>query len=125
MRVMSVTLDTRHFEILPLKYFVPLNMPNMLVTFDTVHLERSLLKYTASMNVPNMSVTRDTFHFETSPRKVEESNTLVMSVNLDTSHSPIGPLGPPEQSSLRDSLMHAFTAVASSEFDRGEYDGRF
>ena len=40
-----------------------------------------------------------------------------MSVILDTSHSPIGPCGPLEQSPFGDSLRHASTALLSCTFD--------
>ena len=43
-----------------------------------------------------------------------------MSVILDTSHSPIGPCGPLEQSPFGDSLRHASTALLSCTFDSGK-----
>ena len=40
--------------------------------------------------------------------------------SLDTSHSPIGPCGPVEQSPFGDNLRHASMALLSSDFDCGE-----
>ena len=44
----------------------------------------------------------------------------LISVTLDTSHCPIGPCVPLEQSPFGNSLRHAFTAVLSSALDRGK-----
>ena len=46
-----------------------------------------------------------------------------MLVTLDTSHSPIGPCRPLEQSPTGDSSRHALTAPLSSILDCGENDG--
>merc|ERR1719487_2354077 len=60
-----------------------------------------------------MSVTRPTSQFEMSALKeLAESNIEFISVTFDTSHVPIGPYGPLEQSV--DSLRHASTASLSS-----------
>ena len=46
-----------------------------------------------------------------------------MSVTRDTSHSPIGPCGPSEQSPLGDTLRHALRALSSSALEGGENAG--
>merc|ERR1719326_174141 len=59
-----------------------------------------------------MEVTRETSQFEMSPLKDVWANIEIMSVTWDTSHVPIGPCGPLEQSD--ESLRHASTASLSS-----------
>ena len=46
-----------------------------------------------------------------------------ISVTLDTSHSPIGPCGPLEQSPLGDSFQHSPMALLTSDSNRGENTG--
>ena len=46
-----------------------------------------------------------------------------MSVTRDTSHSPMGPCGPVEQSPSGDSFRHSRTALLSSNLDSGENTG--
>ena len=62
MRLISVTLDTSHFERSTLNDFALTNMEDMVVTRDTSHLERSPLNAVALRNMPYISVTRDTSH---------------------------------------------------------------
>ena len=108
--LMSVTLDTSHLEISPLKDVVsrnirlmlvifvtshsligPLNFPSenmsvILTTCDTSHLAISPSNRFAFENIPSMSVTLDTSHLETSLLKFVLAKMFVMSVTLDTSH---------------------------------------
>ena len=97
-----------------------LNMLSMLVTLDTSQCEMSPLNDGASQNIPFISVTLDTSHFEISPEKCEKANISLISVMADISHSPIGPLGPVEQSPSEDRLIHASIAFLSSDSNRGE-----
>ena len=93
-------------------------MPLMSLTLDTSHFERSPLNDVARMNMPVMSLELDTSHFEMSPLKeFASANTLLISVTLDTSHSAIGPYGPLEQRLLGDNSRHALTAPLSSALD--------
>ena len=116
----SVTLDTSHFEMSPLKD-VSENMPVISVTLDTSHFEMSLLNDVARVNIKVMSATLDTSHFERSPMNdVARVNIKVMPMTLDTSHSAIDPCGPLEQSPSGDSSRHALTASLSSSLDCGE-----
>ena len=68
-----------------------------------------------------MSFTLDTFHFETEPMNAGANEKIKdMLLTLDTSHSPIGPCGPVEQSPFGDNFRHASMALLSSDFDCGE-----
>ena len=68
-----------------------------------------------------MSSTRDTSHVEMSPLKdVAPMKMALMSVMLDTSHSPIGPCAWSEQSRSWDNLRQLVTALLSSGFICGE-----
>ena len=76
-----------------------------------------------------MSLTLDTSHFEISPRKYFASeNMRLISVTLDTSHSPIDLCGPLAQSAFRSGgfkkkapgLMQVLTALLSSTLDRAK-----
>ena len=68
--------------------------------------------------------TLDMSHFERSPlNNVASRNISLISVTRDTSHSPIGPCGPLEQSPCGHILMCASTAVLSSALDCGENTG--
>ena len=72
-----------------------------------------------------MSFAFDKSHFEISALKnIALENMRLMSATRDTSHFPIGPCGPLEQSPLGDSLRHALTARLSSALDSGENAGR-
>merc|ERR1719201_653007 len=71
-------------------------MPSILVTLRTFHLDRSRLKDLALENILSMLVT------------------------WDTSHTPIGPCGPVEQSPTGDRLRHALTAAMRCSLWRGE-----
>ena len=101
-----VTLSTSHFERSMLNDDAEANMPPILYTLDTSHLEMSPLNDDAEQNMWFMLVTPDTSHLEMSPLKLFASgttfpfalNNLLMSVTAETSHDPIGPCGPFEQS---------------------------
>ena len=67
--VMSVTLDTSHFEISLLNDFAQRNIRAMSVTLDTSHFEMSLLNDVAALNMLLIVVTLDTSHLEMSPSK--------------------------------------------------------
>ena len=71
-------------------------MLSILVTLDTCHFEMSLLNNFAPSKISVMSCTRD------------------------TSHSPIGPYGPVEQSPFGDTSRHERTARSTSSLDWGE-----
>ena len=96
MYIMLVTLDTSHLERSPLKDDVEWNMPRMVVTLDTSHLEMSPLNLSA-------------------PRTASGLNNSFISVTAETSHAPIGPCGPLEQS--LDSCRHSAMAAWSSALD--------
>ena len=128
MSSMLVTLDTSHLERSPLNEDASLNILAMLVTLDTSHLERSPLNDDAEANMPIMSVTLDTSHLERSPLNLSapgtrlllaSKNNWLMSVTAETSHDPIGPCGPLEQSV--DSLRHSTKASWSSDLDFGAH----
>ena len=68
----------------------------MFFTFETSQFEMSLLKDAAPMKTP------------------------LISVNLDTSHAPIDPCGPSEQSPFGDDFAQLVKAVLSSALDCGE-----
>ena len=69
-----------------------------------------------------MSVTRDTSHFDMSLLKdAAPRNMALISVTLDTSHFPIAPYGPSEQSPSEDtSTRQMVMALLSSAMDFGE-----
>ena len=67
----------------------------MSVTLDTSHDEMSWLKDAAPLNIPYMEVT------------------------LETSHDPIGPVGPLEHAPFVDRAKHATTAFLNSALDCG------
>ena len=93
-------------------------MKDMSVTRDTSHLEMSPLKDLASLNMPFIVVTLDTSHFEMSPLKeFSRTNNPRMSVTLDTSHSAIGPYRPVGQSPFGERSRHPYTALRSSSLD--------
>ena len=67
-----------------------------------------------------MSVTFETSHFDMSPLNDSPPMKMaLMSVILDTSHSPIGPCSPSEQSSSTES-RRVMTALLSSFWECGE-----
>ena len=66
-----------------------------------------------------MSVTCATSHCEMSPLKLVIANKWLISVTLDTSHSPIGPCTPVEQSPSEERRRHARTDFKSSNLDCG------
>ena len=59
-------------------------------------------------------------HFPAFLQAFDSENKWFMSVTLDTSHSPIEPCEPLEQSPCGDNLRHAPTALFSSVRDCGE-----
>ena len=66
------------------------------------------------------AVTLDTSHLEMSALNIFASaNKRLMSVTPDTSHSPIAPCVPADQSPFCDSSRHAFTALWSTSLDLG------
>ena len=68
-----------------------------------------------------MSFTRDTSHLEMSPlNDVAPIKMVLISVMLDTSHSPIGPCRPSEQSPFSDNFRQVVTALLSFALDCGE-----
>ena len=99
MRLMSVTVDTSHFERSPLNDFAARNIAVMVVAVDTSHFEMSSLNESAYEKM------------------------VVMSLTLDTFHSPIGPCGPLKQSPCWDILRHTSTALLSCALDCGENAG--
>ena len=87
MLVMSLTLDTSHFDRSTLKDIAFPNIEIILVTLDTSHFEMSALKNFAVSNMVPISVTPDTSHFERSAlNDLAILNVDPMSVTLDTSH---------------------------------------
>ena len=73
----------------------------------------------------NMSFTLDTSHFEMSPLNNNAfENIRSMEVTRDTSHAPIGPYGPVEQSPSDENARHSFTAFLRPSFDCGRVTGR-
>ena len=70
MLVMSVTLDTSHFEMSPLNAFALRNIAVIVVTLDTSHFEMSPLNDVARQNMLLMSITLETSHFERSSMNV-------------------------------------------------------
>ena len=67
-----------------------------------------------------MLVTLDTSHFDRSPLKeVAPRNISSISVTLDTSHDPIGPVGPCAQLPTGELSMHASTAFLRCHPDFG------
>ena len=69
----------------------------------------------------NIFITRETSHRDMSPlNNVADEKMYVMSVTRDTSHPPIAPCTPREQSPFGDSTRHASTALLSSSLDRGK-----
>merc|ERR1719460_1904848 len=71
-----------------------------------------------------MVVTLDTFHLARSPLNADAlANMANMLVTLDTSHDPIGPCGPLEQSKS-DAFGHSAMAARSSAFDLGAQAAR-
>ena len=117
MRFISSTLDTSQFEMSPLNACAPMNMPFISITLDTSHFEMSPLNNSVPVNMLLMSPTLATSHFEISPSKSVIANVRLMSVILDTYHSPIGPSTPTERSHLLDSSRHESMAFLSSDFD--------
>ena len=72
-----------------------------------------------------MSFTLDTFHFEISFwNDVARMKMSLMSVILDTSHSPIDPCAPLEQFNSREYCRQVTTALFSSALDCGENTNR-
>ena len=68
-----------------------------------------------------MSLTLNTFHFEISPLNDPAPMKMeLMSMILDTSHSPIAPCGPAEQSPFGDNFRHAVTLFLSASLVCGE-----
>ena len=98
-------------------------MDSMVVTLDTSHPERSLLNDDAEWNMESMLATLDTSHLEISLLNDDAAGTisllnkLFMSVTAETSHDPICPCGPLEQS--EDSFRHSRMAAWSSALDFG------
>ena len=102
----------------------------MLVTLETSHLERSPLNVDAWANMRRMLVTLDTSQLEISPLNLiapgrgglnfASKNNWPMSVTADTSHDPIGPYGPLEQS-VGDSCRQSEMAAWSSALDLGAH----
>ena len=125
---MYITLDTSHLERSALNDDAEKNMPFMLVTLDTCQFEMSALNDAALLNMECISVTLDTSHLERSPTNLfaaeaglyfEWNNNSLMSVTPKTSHDPIGPCGPLEQS--EDSFRHSATAAWRSALDFGAH----
>ena len=68
-----------------------------------------------------MSCTLDTSHSEMSALKdVESIKIVLISVTRDTSHSPIAPCGPSEQSPRGDTFVQSWIPLLSSALDCGE-----
>ena len=68
-----------------------------------------------------MSVTCPTFHVDRSwLNDLASENIEFKLVTWDTSHSPIGPYGPVEQSPTGDSLKHASAAALRSSLSCGK-----
>ena len=91
----------------------------MLFTLDTSHLERSPLNDDAKWNRPHTVITLDTSHLEMSPMNLSAPGTpsrlniMLISVTADTSHDPIGPCGPLEQSFVLDNFRQSLMAAWS------------
>ena len=94
----------------------------MFVTLDTSHLEMSPLNADALTNMLHMPVALDTSQLDMSPVNLLAPgtksllNNSLMSATAETSHDPIGPCGPLEQS-VGDSCRHSLMAAWSSSSD--------
>ena len=126
MPIILVTLDTSHLEMSPLNDDALANMDHVLATLDTSHFEMSPLNDDADPHMDRMLVTLDTSHFERSPLNLfapgtrllfASTNKLCISATAETSHDPIGPCGPLEQSV--DSFRHSTMAAWNSSLDFG------
>ena len=93
----------------------------MSVTLDTCHRDMSPLKAWACENMPCMSLTRDTSHLEMSPLNESlKAKIRFMLVTFETSQSPIGPCGASDQSPFGDRYRQISTALWNSTLAIGE-----
>ena len=94
---MSVTREMSHFEMSPSNTFVRENIRAMAVTLDTSQFEMSPLNCVAPQKVADMSFTLDTSHFEGNFR---QSSTALSSCVIDCGENPLVPHSVSERSSL-------------------------